>query len=223
MAMSTDWDEIMTDNMTTVWIKVCGITNPEDAFVAARLGADALGFVFAPSPRQISPGAAQEIIENLTLPVRTVGVFVDEDPERVASIANLCDLDMLQFHGKETAAYCGQFGRHVIKAIRIQNEDDLEACSKYGAVAEAFLLDTYVAGQSGGTGITFDWNVAHTARKYGRVILAGGLNPDNVAAAIGAAKPYGVDASSGLEQKPGVKDHDKLARFIEAVRRAEKS
>jgi phosphoribosylanthranilate isomerase len=213
----------MSDISPAVWIKVCGITNSEDALAAARLGVDALGFVFAPSPRQISPGVAQEIIDNLSLPVRTVGVFVNEDPERVASIADLCDLDMLQFHGKETAAYCGQFGHQVIKAVRIRNEDDLEACSEYDGVAEAFLLDTYVAGQSGGTGVTFDWNLAHTARKYGRIILAGGLNPDNVAAAIRAAKPYGVDASSGLEQKPGVKDHDRLARFIEAVRRAEKS
>ena len=212
---------MMSDVSPAVWIKVCGITNSEDALAATRLGVDALGFVFAPSPRQISPGAAQEIIDNLSLPVRTVGIFVNEDPERVASIADLCDLDMLQFHGKETAAYCGQFGRQVIKAIRIQNEDDLETCSEYDGVAEAFLLDTYVAGQSGGTGVTFDWNIAHTARKYGRIILAGGLNPDNVAAAIRAAKPYGVDASSGLEQKPGVKDHDKLARFIRAVREAE--
>ena len=204
-------------------IKVCGITNSEDALAAARLGADALGFVFSPSSRQISPGAAHKIIENLSLPVRTVGVFVDEDPERVASIAGLCDLDLLQFHGKETADYCGQFGRRVIKAIRIQNEDDLEACAEYDTVAAAFLLDTYVAGQSGGTGVTFDWKIAHTARKHGRIILAGGLNPDNVAVAIRMAEPYGVDASSGLEHKPGIKDHNKIARFIEAVRRAEKS
>jgi phosphoribosylanthranilate isomerase len=214
---------MMTDAPPAVWIKVCGITNSEDAFAAVESGADAIGFVFAPSPRQVSPEAAQEIMKTLPLPVRTVGVFVDEDPERVAATADLCDLDLLQFHGKETADYCGQFERRVIKAVRIQNEDDLEVCSEYVGVVEAFLLDTYVAGHSGGTGVTFDWNIAHTAQKYGRIILAGGLNPDNVAAAIQIASPYGVDASSSLEQKPGVKDHVKMARFIQAVRRAGKS
>jgi phosphoribosylanthranilate isomerase len=206
-----------------VWIKVCGITSSEDALAAVESGADAIGFVFAQSPRQVSPETAQEIMKNLPLPIRTVGVFVDEDPERVAATADLCDLDFLQFHGKETAQYCGLFGRPVIKAVRVQNEDDLGVCSEYSGVVEAFLLDTYVAGQPGGTGVTFDWSIAHTGRKHGRIILAGGLNPDNVAAAIQVAEPYGVDASSGLEQSPGVKDHVKMARFIQAVRRVGKS
>jgi phosphoribosylanthranilate isomerase len=211
----------MSHTHPAIWIKVCGITNPEDALAAAEMGADAVGFVFAPSPRQVSPEMAKEIIRKIPMAVRTVGVFVNENPETVASISNLCDLDLLQLHGKETTHYCGQFGRRVIKAVRVQNENDLEVCSEYVGVVQAFLLDTYVAGQSGGTGVTFDWNIAHTARKYGHIILAGGLNPDNVATAIGAVKPYGVDASSGLEQKPGVKDHDKLAQFIQAVRHAE--
>jgi phosphoribosylanthranilate isomerase len=203
-----------------VWIKVCGITSPEDALAAVESGADAIGFVFAASPRQVSPQAAQAIIKHLPMPVLKAGVFVNEDPERVASTADLCDLDLLQFHGKETPDYCGQFQRRVIKAVRVQNENDLEACSEYDGVVEAFLLDTYVAGQPGGTGVTFDWSIAHTARKYGRIILSGGLNPENVADAIQVAAPYGVDASSGLEQKPGVKDHDKIARFVGAVRQA---
>ena len=214
---------MMSDNPRAVWIKVCGTTNSEDALAAAGLGADAIGFVFAQSPRQVSPDVAHEIIKTLPPSVQTVGVFVDEDPERVASTADLCDLDLLQFHGKETAGYCGQFGRRVIKAVRIKDEDDLDVCSQYDGVVEAFLLDTYVTGQSGGTGVTFDWNIARTARKYGRIFLAGGLNPDNVAAAIRVAKPYAVDASSGLEQKPGVKDHAKIARFIRAVRQAEET
>jgi phosphoribosylanthranilate isomerase len=187
------------------------------------MGADAIGFVFAPSPRRVSPETAQEIIRTLPPLVRTVGVFVDENPEKVAYIAECCDLNLLQFHGKETRGYCERFGRGVVKAVRVQNDDDLEVCAEYVGVAEAFLLDTYVAGQLGGTGVTFDWNIARTARKYGRIILAGGLNPDNVAAAIGLAEPHGVDASSGLEQKPGVKDHEKMARFIRAVRQAGKS
>jgi phosphoribosylanthranilate isomerase len=213
----------MSDGPPSFWIKVCGITNPEDALAAAELGTDAIGFVFAPSPRQVSPRAAQEIIKNLPPRVLTVGVFVNEDPESVVSTADLCGLDLLQFHGKETSGYCRQFGRRVIKAVRVQSEDDLEACSEYNGVVETFLLDTYVVGQSGGTGVTFDWNIAHTARKYGRIILAGGLNPDNVTAAIRVAEPYGVDASSGLEQKPGIKDHAKIAKFIQEVREAEKS
>lgn len=214
---------MMSDAPPAVWIKVCGITNLDDALAAAELGADAIGFVFASSPRQVSPETAQEIIKTLPPLVRTVGVFVDEDAERVAYIAECCDLDLLQFHGQETAAYCGRFGRGVVKAVRVQNENDLTACPEYAGVVEAFLLDTYVAGQAGGTGVTFDWTIAHAARRYGRIILAGGLNPDNVAAAIRVAEPYAVDVSSRIEKKPGVKDHEKMAQFIRAVRRAERS
>ena len=202
----------------TVRIKICGITNAEDAIAAANLGADAIGFVFAPSPRQISPDKAREIIMTLPPPVQTVGVFVDEDPEKVASIARLCHLDLLQFHGKESASYCRGFRQGVIKAIRVESPDGLEGCSEYSGVVDAFLLDTYVPGKKGGTGLTFDWNLALEAKRFGRIILAGGLNPDNVAAAITAVKPYAVDASSGLELKPGVKDHEKMARFIQRVR-----
>ncbi|MBW1740789.1 MAG: phosphoribosylanthranilate isomerase [Deltaproteobacteria bacterium] len=206
------------ENALTVRIKICGITNTEDAVAAAEFGADAIGFVFAPSPRQISPEKAREIIEALPPLVLTVGVFVDEDPEVVASIAAFCHLDLLQFHGKESAAYCRRFGQRVIKAVRVQNQDRLERCSEYSSVVDALLLDTYAPDRCGGTGLTFDWHLALEAKRYGRIILAGGLNPDNVAAAIGVAKPYAVDASSGLEKKPGVKDHEKIARFIQTVR-----
>jgi phosphoribosylanthranilate isomerase len=207
-----------TEHATGVRIKICGITNAEDAIAAADLGADAIGFVFAPSPRQISPDKAREIIMALPPLVQTVGVFVDEDPEKVASTAALCHLDLLQFHGKESASYCRGFGQRVIKAVQVQGPDGLEGCSEYSGVVDAFLLDTYVPGQKGGTGLTFDWNLALEAKRFGRIILAGGLNPDNVAAAITAVKPYAVDASSGLELKPGVKDHEKMARFIQRVR-----
>lgn len=212
-----------TDHLPTVRIKICGITNAEDALVATELGADAIGFVFAPSPRQVSPERAREIIAAMPPLAQTVGVFVDEDPEKVASTATFCHLDLLQFHGKETASYCGRFGRGVIKAVRIQNEADLEGCSQYKGVVGALLLDTYVAGRSGGTGVTFDWSLAQAAKRYGRIILAGGLNPDNVGAAIRVAEPYAVDASSGVEEKPGIKDHAKMARFIQTVRRAGES
>lgn len=208
-----------TERVSAVRIKICGITNTKDAVAAANLGADAIGFVFAPSPRQISPEKAREIIMALPPLLQTVGVFVDEDPESVASTAALCRLDLLQFHGRESRDYCSCFGQRVIKAFRVGKPDDLEGCSEYRGVVDAFLLDTYVPGQRGGTGLAFDWHLALEAKRFGRVILAGGLNPDNVVAAITTAKPYAVDASSGLEEKPGTKDHEKMARFIQTVRR----
>ncbi len=204
----------------TVRIKICGITNKEDALAAAHLGADALGFIFAPSPRKISAERAREIIKALPPFIKTVGVFVDEDPERVSSIAAMCGLDVLQLHGSESIDYCSSFDRRVIKAVRLRSRDDLENLSKYVNVVDALLLDTYVPNKLGGTGITFDWKLAVEARRYGRIILAGGLNPENVAAAISMVKPYAVDASSGLEQSPGVKDHEKMAQFIARVRQS---
>lgn len=198
----------------TVRIKICGITNEEDGLAAAKFGADALGFVFAPSPRRISVERAREIIKVLPPLVQTVGVFVNEDPEKVLSTAAACGLDILQFHGDESAIYCSSFDRRVIKAVRLQGRDDLDNLSKYVNVVDALLLDTYVPNKLGGTGITFDWNLAVEARRYGRIILAGGLNPENVAAAISMVKPYAVDASSGLEQSPGAKDHEKMVQFM---------
>ena len=204
----------------TVRIKICGITNKEDALAAAHLGADALGFVFATSPRKVSAESAREIIKTLPPFVKTVGVFVDEDPERVSSIAALCGLDILQLHGNESVDYCSSFDRQVIKALRMQSRDELKNLSKYVDVVDGLLLDTYVPNKVGGTGITFDWQLAVEARKYGRIILAGGLNPENVAAAISMVKPYAVDASSGLERSPRVKDHEKMAQFIREANQA---
>ena len=209
-------------DLSAVRIKICGITNEEDALWAAQQGADAIGFVFAPSPRQVSPEKAKSIIKVLPPLIQTVGVFVDEDPAKVEATAAFCRLDLFQFHGNETAAYCARFGRGVIKAVRVRDQAQIDRCSEYANVVDAMLLDTYVPGQSGGTGRSFDWNLAKKARQYGRIILAGGLNPDNVADAIRVARPYAVDASSGLEQEPGVKDHDKITRFVRAVRGAEK-
>ena len=206
----------------TVRIKICGIMNKEDAIAAAHFGADALGFVFATSPRKVSAESAREIIKTLPPFVKTVGVFVDEDPERVSSIAARCGLDILQFHGSESVGYCNSFNRRVIKAVRMQSRDELKNLSNYVDVVDGLLLDTYVPNKLGGTGITFDWELAVEARKYGRIILAGGLNPENVAAAISMVKPYAVDASSSLERSPGVKDHEKMAQFIQEAMQAEK-
>ena len=204
----------------TVRIKICGITSKEDALAAAQLGADALGFVFAASPRKVSAERAREIIKALPPFVKTVGVFVDEDPERVSSIAALCGLDILQLHGSESVDYCSSFDRRVIKAVRMQSREELKNLSKYVDVVDGLLLDTYVPNKPGGTGITFNWKLAVEATGYGRIILAGGLNPENVAAAIKMVKPYAVDASSGLERSPGVKDHEKVAQFIKAATEA---
>jgi len=204
----------------TVRIKICGITNEEDALAAARFGADALGFIFAPSPRRIAPEKAREIIKVLPPLVQTVGVFVDEDFGEVSSVAEMCGLDILQFHGSEPADYCESFDHRVIKAVRLRNRQDLKSLAKYDGVVHALLLDTYVEDKLGGTGMTFNWEWAAEAGKYGRIILAGGLNQANVAAAISIVKPYGVDASSSLERSPGVKDHGKIMRFIAEVRQA---
>ena len=204
----------------TVRIKICGITNEEDALAAARFGADALGFIFAPSPRRIAPEKARQIIKVLPPLVQTVGVFVDEDLGEVSSVAEMCGLDILQFHGSESADYCDSFDRRVIKAIRLRNPHDIKSLAKYDGVVQALLLDTYLPDKVGGTGMTFNWEWALEAGKYGRIILAGGLSPENVAAAISKVKPYGVDASSSLEQSPGVKDHEKIMQFIAEVHQA---
>ena len=204
----------------TVWIKICGITNEEDGLAAARLGADALGFVFAPSPRRISPEKARQIIKALPPLVQKVGVFVDEDLGEVSSVAEMCGLDILQFHGNESADYCDICNQRVIKAMRLRNRQDLRSLAEYIGVVYALLLDTYLPDKLGGTGMAFNWEWASEAGKYGRIILAGGLNPGNVAAAISIVKPYGVDASSSLEKSPGVKDHEKMAQFIESVRQS---
>jgi phosphoribosylanthranilate isomerase len=206
---------------SSVRIKICGITNVDDALCAAQLGADAVGFVFARSPRQVSPEEAKSIATALPPLVQTVGVFVDEDLKSVLSIAAFCHLDLLQFHGQEGPDYCAQFDRRVIKAVRVKTRAEVAACSEYREVVDAFLLDTFVSDQSGGTGQTFDWNLGREAKQYGPIILAGGLHADNVADAIAAVRPYAVDASSRLEKNPGTKDHEKMARFVETVRNAD--
>jgi phosphoribosylanthranilate isomerase len=132
----------------------------------------------------------------------------------------MCGLDILQFHGSESADYCDSFDRRVIKAIRLRNPHDIKSLAKYDGVVQALLLDTYLPDKVGGTGMTFNWEWALEAGKYGRIILAGGLSPENVATAISIVKPYGVDASSSLEQSPGVKDHEKIMQFIAEVHQA---
>jgi len=202
-----------------VSIKICGITNLEDALLAAELGADALGFIFyPPSPRSIEPDAARDIIAKLPPFVSTVGVFVDEDAALIKELAASVGLDWLQLHGKETPEYCRTLGRRVIKSFRIRDENSLASLAAYRGAVQAMLLDTYKKGQVGGTGETFDWDLARRARQYGPIILAGGLTPENVAQAIAIAQPQAVDVASGVEAAPGKKDPEKLRAFFAAMK-----
>ncbi len=200
-------------------IKICGITNREDALFAANLGVDALGFIFAPSPRQVTPKQARAIIDSLPPLINKVGVFLNHPREIVAQITLQCGLDTIQFHGEESPQDCQHFGVKVIKAFRIKDQDSLKDLSLYQV--SAFLLDTYLPGQPGGTGKTFNWELAQAAKKYGPIILAGGLSPENIREAIKRVRPYGVDVSSGVEQEPGKKDWQKLAKLVEIIRREE--
>jgi phosphoribosylanthranilate isomerase len=201
-------------------IKICGITNLEDAFAAVEYGADALGFVFyAKSPRAIIPDTAKTIISSLPPFITAVGVFVDEEMAHLEKIASYVSLDIIQLHGSEPPEYCDN-SKKVIKAIRVKDLADLEPLNQYKA-ASAFLLDTYSPDAIGGTGHVFNWEIALEAKKLGRIILAGGLNPDNIENAVKMVRPYGIDVSSGVESaEKGKKDHDKLRLFIERARNA---
>ena len=199
-------------------IKICGITNSEDASYAVDLGTDALGFVFyKESPRYVSKEVARDIICSLPPFVSTVGVFVNENEERINEISQFCSLDIIQLHGNESPDFCAKFNKRLIKALRIEEGVDLEFISLYNVCA--ILFDTYYKEIYGGGGKAFNWQLASVAKGYAkRVILAGGLNPDNVFNAIQMVKPYGVDVSSGVEYEPGKKDYNKLKKFIKIAK-----
>jgi phosphoribosylanthranilate isomerase len=200
-----------------VRVKICGITNLADAQAAVAAGADALGFVFYDqSPRNISPQKAAAIIAQLPPFIQTVGLFVDEDDERVNWTADFCGLDLIQLHGDESPAYCLDIRRRIVKAFRVKDAASLARIGGY-AVA-GLLLDAWSPTAPGGTGLTFDWPLAQQAAGVQPIILAGGLTPENVAQAITIVKPYGVDVSSGVEAAPGKKDHEKLCAFISAAK-----
>ena len=202
----------------SVKVKICGITNLQDALAAIAAGADALGFMFCEqSPRCLSPALAAEIIRQLPPFVAKVGVFVDASADSIKQTVSLCGLDTLQLHGDESPEFCRQFSLPVIKAFRIRNADSLGPISSYQTAA--WLLDSFVPGRSGGTGAAFNWDLALQAKKLGgRIILAGGLTPQNVAAAVQQVQPYAVDVSSGVESAPGKKDATKMWEFIAAAK-----
>jgi phosphoribosylanthranilate isomerase len=206
-------------------VKICGITNVMDAKLAAESGADFLGFVFYPqSPRYVSAAQVREIVNKMATSLdgpmpHLVGVFVDETPQNVSRTLDFCGLEYAQLHGSESPEMTKaliQQGFKVIKAFRVRDETFLEQLADY--VPDAFLLDTFVPGRPGGTGHAFDWELAVRAKEFGRVVLAGGLTPDNVAGAIAAVGPWAIDVSSGVEEEPGRKDQDKTIRFINAVK-----
>ena len=202
-------------------VKICGIKDIENALVAVENGADALGFVFAPSSRQLTPEKAKKIMDTIPASVLRVGVFVDAPISLVKEIAEYCALTILQLHGNESVDYCRQFKKPVIKAIRVGEKGNFYPAPKpYKETVKAFLADTYQPYKSGGTGLSFPWREVDNIKKYGPVILAGGLNSNNIYQALSIARPWGVDVSSGVETK-GHKDSKKIKKFIQEVRRWE--
>ncbi len=203
--------------MALTRVKICGITNHDDAHCAVAAGADALGFVFYDkSPRCISAAAAAEIVATLPPFVTTVGLFVNAAAGEVERTIEIARLNIAQLHGDEQPADCAILNVPVIKAVRVKSAGSL---SNVGAFrVAALLLDAWNDDRYGGTGETFDWQLAQKLTAGQPLILAGGLTPDNVAAAIATVNPYAVDVSSGVERSPGIKDHDKIYQFIEQVR-----
>ncbi|MDB6018338.1 MAG: trpF [Pedosphaera sp.] len=201
-------------------VKICGITSPADALAATEAGADALGLMFyEPSPRNISFKAAAEIVRELPPFIIKVGVFVNAPEEVVLRAIGECGLNLLQFHGEETPEYCQLFPVMTLKAFRVRDTSSLKSLVDYET--DAWLLDAYVPDKLGGTGATFNWDLALEAQKLGRpIFLAGGLTPENVADAITKVHPYAVDVSSGVEVSPGKKDHQKVRAFIKAAKSA---
>lgn len=202
-----------------VKIKICGITERDDALHAIDCGADALGFVFYDrSPRAITRHRAQEIIAQLPPLVTVVGLFVNADPRTVREIADDCGLDLIQYHGDESPEMVRLAPRRSIRALRVRENEIFAEIDRYPA--SGLLLDAWVSGSFGGTGVLCNWEIAAAIAKKRPVILAGGLTPENVATAIQAVRPYGVDVSSGVEATPGHKDRKKVAAFIKAAQLA---
>lgn len=202
-------------------VKICGVTNMDDAVAAVRAGADAIGFVlYRHSPRYITPSAVKRIVQALPPFLVSVGVFVNEDPQRVRTIMDDCGLSLAQLHGDESSTYCERLNRPALRALRLRDHGSLLALAEYKGRAgvRGFVVDTYSDGAYGGTGQTSDWSLAAEAARAAPILLAGGLTPENVQMAIQHVRPYGVDVSSGVEHSPGKKDHAKIAAFLRAAK-----
>ncbi len=203
--------------------KICGITREQDLRLVAAAGADAIGLVFyPPSPRHIEAARAAELLRALPPFVTVVGLFVNAAPETVREICAQVPLDVLQFHGDETPEYCAQFGKPFLKAIRVKAGVDLLQCAARFHQAQGLLLDAYVEGIPGGTGASFDWALIPADLPL-PVILSGGLDEHNIAAAIRQVRPYAVDVSSGVEAAKGIKDAARVAAFLNEVKHVQLS
>ncbi len=212
---------------TRTRVKMCGITNRYDAEEGVLAGVDALGFIFVEaSPRHVSPELVRGIIADLPPFVDCVGVFVDRDLKEVEEIISSCGLSHVQLHGSEDPEYCKSLARSaapckVIKAFRVGGETQLELFSPYDDAVQGFLLDTYSKGIAGGTGLSFDWRIIDGLRLQLPLILAGGLDPENVREAIRQVRPFAIDVNSGVEWTPGMKNAEKVHAFMEQVRLAD--
>lgn len=210
-------------------VKICGMTRPADAHCAVEAGVDALGFIFyAKSPRNIAPKAAKSLIAELPPLVDTVGVFVNEEPGRIVTIAEDCGLGLIQLHGAETPAYCRELAKalpccRLLKAFRIGPQTTAADIAPYSELVHGYLLDTFHKDSVGGTGQAFDWGQIKQLSLTRPILLAGGLDCTNITLALQQNAPYGVDANSGLEDAPGQKNHQKIKQFLQLVRLAEQT
>ena len=212
----------MMANNNQVKVKVCGMTNLKDTLLAVEEGSDAVGFIFyKKSPRSVTMKLVREIVLELPPFVDTVGVFVDETADQINKIADYCNLDMVQLHGGESPTFCKRMRRRVIKAFRVIDMQSVKNISNFQV--SGFILDTFSESLHGGTGKVFDWNLALPAKKFGPVIMAGGLTPNNVRQAIQRVRPYGVDVCSGVESEPGIKDHKKIRFFLKNAKAGRKT
>ena len=203
----------------TLRIKICGITNINDALEAVNAGADALGFMlYEKSKRFVRPETVKEIVRELPPFVSCVGVFVNESKETILSLRESCQLDTIQLHGDESDEFCQQIPGRVVKAFRLQTPEVLKTVATYRT--SAWLLDSYSPAARGGTGDSFNWDWVNTSKLDRPVIIAGGLSPENAAACVTATRPYGLDVSSGVEISPGKKSSEKMTAFITAARQA---
>lgn len=206
---------------------MCGITREKDVEAGVAAGLDALGFIFyEKSPRNVTSDFVREVVAKVPPFIDCVGVFVDRDREEVEEIVEYCGLSHAQLHGSENPKYCERLERfaspcRVIKAFRVGASSSASEFTPYDDVVRGYLLDTYVKGNAGGTGKTFDWNIIHRLNLRRPMILAGGLTPENVIPAIKAVTPYGVDVNSGVEIEPGIKDHSRLYEFVSKIRQAD--
>ncbi|MGK0248668.1 MAG: phosphoribosylanthranilate isomerase [Oleispira sp.] len=207
--------------MSKVRIKICGLTRNQDVQIAVAEGADALGFVlYAPSPRAVTAEQAASLIKHAPAFVTTVALFVDENAEEIYRALDVCNFDLLQFHGDESPEFCRQFNRPYMKAIRVRSAEDIHRAVQQYPDTKALLLDAYVENLPGGTGQAFDWRlIPELSIPW---VLAGGLNANNVADAVNQVKPFAVDVSGGVEASKGIKDVQKIKDFISEVRNVER-